>query len=154
MIFDTIICENTNSWFQNTNSSFQNTNSSFQIMSVVLLSSVLLWSRCLSTVSYQKEKIILILFIFHRNSRIPAVDNIQCERLSQEKDFIQSLIGKQVSSVGVIKTLQHFALITFVFNREKRKIMLKEWLKKKEEILVFLVHLPKWNHPSTKIIYL
>ena len=35
----------------------------------------------------------------YRNSSIPDVDNIPCEKLSQEKDLIQSLIDKQVSIV-------------------------------------------------------
>ena len=36
-------------------------------------------------------------FLLHdRNSSVPAVENISCEKLTQDKDFIQNLIDKQV----------------------------------------------------------
>jgi hypothetical protein len=55
------------------------------------------------------------------------VDDIPCDRLSQEKDFVQRLIEQQVSSFDVMETLLVLGSHQFLFfNREKRKLMLKE----------------------------
>ena len=85
---------------------------------------------------------------FRRNSSIPSVDNIPCERLSQEKDFIQSLIEQQVCCFNAIESLCYSFLSVLVFYQREEENNAQGMIEKEREKSSFPCSLTETRPPK------